>query len=70
MVRFTSFALSFWAAQAAAVSTQTSVRSVIQTRSRELSAEKIAGYEPQSQVTDHVSDGFLVRQFIILACFR
>jgi len=53
MVRFTSFALSFWAAQAAAVSTQTSVRSVIQTTSRELSAEKIAGYEPQSQVTDH-----------------
>jgi len=53
MVRFTSFALSFWAAQAAAVSTHTAVRSVIQTRTRELSAEKIAGYEPQSQVTDH-----------------
>jgi len=51
MVHFTSFVLSAWVAQV--VSAKSSMRSTGLTTSRELSLEKIAGYAPNSKVTDH-----------------
>jgi len=51
MVHFTSFILSAWVAQVA--SAEPSVRSSSLTTSRHLSYKSIAGYTPNSKVTDH-----------------
>jgi len=51
MLRFTALVLSAWVAHA--VPAENSLRSVIETPSRNLSAEEIAGYSPASTVTDH-----------------
>jgi len=51
MVQFTSFVLSAWVAQVA--SAEPSVRFSSLTTSRHLSYKSIAGYTPNSKVTDH-----------------
>jgi len=51
MVRFTALILSAWVSQS--VLGDTSSRLSIHTKSRNLSAGKIAGYNPDSKVTDH-----------------
>lgn len=51
MVRFNAFAISVWSAQVVAGNTSSGLS--IRNQSRDLSAPKIGGYNPESKVTDH-----------------